>query len=92
MDHFDRERYITIYKMLAEILERDRPRAAEEHHLSFALGDLARRIFVDARYLPPVATRQDVLTVRAPQLDRQIAAYVWLGAATRQAQPSWAST
>jgi hypothetical protein len=51
--HFDRERYIAIYKMLAEILERDRPRDPQEHHLSFVLGDLARRIFVESNYLPP---------------------------------------
>jgi hypothetical protein len=53
MDHFDRERYIVIYKMLAEILERDRPRDPQEGHLSFILGDLTRRIFVESNYLPP---------------------------------------
>ena len=53
MDHFDRERYISIYKMLAEILERDRPQDPEEHHLSYVLGDLARRIFVESNFLPP---------------------------------------
>lgn len=53
MDHFDCERYISIYKMLAEILERDRPPGSEEHHLSYTLGDLARRVFVDSTYLPP---------------------------------------
>ncbi len=53
MDHFDRERYITVYKMLAEILERDRPRDPEGHHLSHVLGDLARRVFVGSEYFPP---------------------------------------
>lgn len=53
MDHFDRERYISIYKMLSEILERDRPQDPEERHLSHVLGDLARRVFVDSGHLPP---------------------------------------
>jgi len=53
MDHFDRDRYITVYKMLAEILERDRPQDPEQHHLSHVLGDLARRVFVSSEFFPP---------------------------------------
>ena len=53
MDQFDRERYASIYNMLAEIIERDRPSEPEEHQLSYVLGNLARRIFVDSGYLPP---------------------------------------
>ena len=53
MDHYDRERYISIYTMLAELLERERGSDPEEHHLSFILGGLTRRVFVDAGYLPP---------------------------------------
>lgn len=53
MDHFDRERYVTVYKMLAEILERDRPSDPEAHHLPHVLGDLTRRVFVGSQFLPP---------------------------------------
>jgi hypothetical protein len=53
MDHFDRQRYISIYQQLAEILGRERPRDPEQHHLSYVLGDLAGRIFVGSDYLPP---------------------------------------
>jgi len=53
MDHFDRQRYITVYTTLAEILERERPSDEESHHLSHVLGDLARRVFVGTEHLPP---------------------------------------
>ena len=53
MDHFDRERYITVYTTLAEILERDRPRDPEQHHFSHVLGDLTRRIFIGSDHIPP---------------------------------------
>ena len=53
MDHFDRDRYITIYNCLAEILERERPSDPPENHLSFVLGDLTRRIFIETPFLPP---------------------------------------
>ena len=70
MDHFDRERYITVYGTLAEVLERERQADSQENHLSFILGGLARRIFVDAGYLPPDELLEEtaqVLRSRAPR-------------------------
>lgn len=53
MDAFDRDRYATVYRLLAEILERDRPPDSAEEHLPFILGDLARRVFVGTEFEPP---------------------------------------
>jgi hypothetical protein len=53
MDNRDRERYAAVYRLLAEILERDRSGEEHEGQLSHALGNLARRIFVGAEYDPP---------------------------------------
>ncbi len=53
MDQFDRERFASVYRTLAEILERERHVDRMEDHLSFVLGDLARRVFVGAKFLPP---------------------------------------
>lgn len=53
MDNFDRHRFATVYRSLAEILEHDRTTDNMEDHLSFSLGNLTRRIFVGTKYLPP---------------------------------------
>ena len=63
MDHFDGKRYAAAYRALAEILERDRSAEHEEHHLSYALGDLTRRIFVGSKYLPPDEILEEVAQV-----------------------------
>ena len=42
MDHFDCERYISIYTMFAEILERDWPRAPGSHRLFHGLKYVAK--------------------------------------------------
>ena len=60
MDNFDRQRYATVYRALAEILERERPADREENHFSFLLGDLTRRIFVGTKYLPPDELLEEV--------------------------------
>ena len=74
MDHFDRERYITVYKMLAEILERDRPNDPEEHHFSHVLGDLARRVFVGSEYLPPDELLEETAEILRSSDRRQVQA------------------
>ena len=53
MDSTDRQQFAAAYRALAEVL--GRPRAADrpENHLSYALGDLAGRIFLGADHLPP---------------------------------------
>lgn len=53
MDKFDGDRFASVYRLLAEILERERPADATEEHLSFILGDLARRVFVGTEFQPP---------------------------------------
>lgn len=63
MDRFDCDRYATAYRTLAEILERDRVADREEHHLSYVLGDLTRRIFVGSQYLPPDELLEEVAHV-----------------------------
>ncbi len=52
MDRTDAEKYTQIYQLLAEVLERDHD-VGEEHPMSYALGDLARRVFVGTRFDPP---------------------------------------
>lgn len=74
MDHFDRQRYITVYKMLAEILERDRPIDSEQHHLSYVLGDLARRVFVGSEFLPPDELLEETASMLRSNDRRQVQA------------------
>lgn len=63
MDPFDRERYASAYRALAEILERDRSADHQEHQLAYALGDMTRRIFVGSQYLPPDELLEEVAQV-----------------------------
>ena len=51
MDKKDCEQYARVYRLLADILVRERP--AEQQHMSFILGDLARRVFVETPFIPP---------------------------------------
>lgn len=53
MDAFDRQRFAAVYRLLAEILERDRSDSGPGGEFSHALGDLARRIFVGTAFDPP---------------------------------------
>ncbi len=53
MDSFDSQRFAAAYRTLAEILERQRPADPVEGHLSYILGDLARRVFVGSQFDPP---------------------------------------
>jgi hypothetical protein len=53
MDAIDRQHLAEAYLALAEVLGRVRPKDRPENHLSYALGDLAGRIFVGADHLPP---------------------------------------
>ncbi len=53
MDSTDRQHYATAYRALAEVLGRPRLADRPENHLSYALGDLAGRIFLGADHLPP---------------------------------------
>jgi hypothetical protein len=53
MDAFDRQHLAKAYLALAEVLGPERPKDRPESHLSYALGDLAGRIFVGADHLPP---------------------------------------
>lgn len=60
MDSFDSQRYASVYRMLAEILERERSADRDESHLSYVLGDLARRVFVGTQFLPPDELLEEV--------------------------------
>ncbi len=51
MDKHDCELYARVYRLLADILTRERP--ADEQHLSFILGDSARRVFVGTEFTAP---------------------------------------
>ena len=61
MDRFDSQRYASIYRTLAEVLERERPADREENRLSYVLGDLTRRIFVGTQYVPPDELLEEVV-------------------------------
>ena len=52
MDQSDAKAYSQVFGLLAEVLERPRP-DDDERGVSFALGDLARRVFVGSKYDPP---------------------------------------
>lgn len=52
MDRFDRDRISQVYRLLADVFERERHEEASDH-LSFKLGDLARRVFVGSSFEPP---------------------------------------
>lgn len=60
MDNFDRQHFATVYRSLAQILERDRSGSMEDH-LSFVLGNLTRRIFLGTKFLPPDELLEDVV-------------------------------
>ncbi len=63
MDAFDRRHYAAAYRALAEILEHERPADQVENHLSYTLGDLARRVFVGSEFLPPDELLEEVVKV-----------------------------
>lgn len=72
MDAIDRQHYVAAYRALAEILARPRPADAAENHLSYALGDLTRRVFVGTDFLPPdELLEQCVSAIRCGQPDEQ---------------------
>lgn len=79
MDRFDLERYALIYRTLAELLERERPADRQENHLSYVLGNLARRVFTGTQYLPPDDLLEQVASLlrtgtapQARQMARQL--------------------
>jgi hypothetical protein len=53
LDAFDRAKYAAVYRLLAEVLQRERTPDPPEGHMSYLLGDLTRRVFVGAAYTPP---------------------------------------
>lgn len=59
MDKFYAEKYAAVFHLLAEILERAHP-ASEGRGISYALGDLARRVFVGTQYDPPDELLEEV--------------------------------
>lgn len=63
MDNLDRQHFATVYRSLAKVFERERPVDSVEDHLSFVLGNLARRIFVGTKYLPPDELLEAVVKV-----------------------------
>ncbi len=71
MDQYDRQRYASVYRLLAEILGRERPADRHENHLSYSLGDLTARVFVGSPYLPPDELLESVAQIlRGGELDK----------------------
>lgn len=60
MDKYDAEKYAAVYDLLADVLERKRQNK-DGHGMSFALGDLARRVFVGTKYDPPDELLEEVV-------------------------------
>lgn len=76
MDQPDRARYAAVYRMLAEILERDRSAEGNQGQLSHALGNLARRIFVGTEQDPPdelLEQAADAIRLSDPSLAPELA-------------------
>jgi hypothetical protein len=61
LDAYDRERFSTIYRLLADVLEHESGDDREEERMSYLLGDLAGRLFMGTPYEPP----DDVLAAAA---------------------------
>ena len=53
MDSFDREKFASVYRLLAEVMDHDRAAGEPEGKLSFGLGDVLRRVFLGSEFLPP---------------------------------------
>jgi len=53
LDHHDREKYAAVYRLLADVLEREPPAGQASGRVSYLLGDLAGRVFVGTPIQPP---------------------------------------
>ena len=53
MDKVDRDHFADAYRLLAEVLQRERPSDSVEGHIPFILGDITRRVFVGTQFDPP---------------------------------------
>jgi len=53
MDKIDRDRFADAYRILADVLQRERSGDSVEGHIPFILGDLTRRVFVGTQFDPP---------------------------------------
>jgi hypothetical protein len=52
LDHHDREKFAAVYRLLADVLERE-PAGEAGDRVSYFLGDLAGRVFVGTPIEPP---------------------------------------
>ncbi|MCU0870770.1 MAG: hypothetical protein MUE50_00345 [Pirellulaceae bacterium] len=53
LDSHDREKFATIYRLLADVLEHEAQADRSDDAMSYRLGDLAARVFIGAPPEPP---------------------------------------
>lgn len=53
LDNHDREKFATIYRLLADVLEHEAHADRNDDAMSYRLGDLAARVFMGAPPEPP---------------------------------------
>jgi hypothetical protein len=53
LDNHDREKFATIYRLLADVLEHEAHADRSDDAISYRLGDLAARVFMGAPAEPP---------------------------------------
>jgi hypothetical protein len=53
LDKYDCDKFAAVYRLLADILEREPPADRTQEHMSYRLGDLAGRLFIGTPYDPP---------------------------------------
>ena len=53
MEKADRDRFAAAYRLLADVLQRERSIDSVDTKVPFLLGDLTRRVFVGTQFDPP---------------------------------------
>lgn len=76
LDSHDREKFATIYRLLAEVLEHEASADHSDDAMSYRLGDLAARVFMGTPTEPPdevLEATVEVLRTGSPEDRQQLA-------------------
>lgn len=76
LDSHDREKFATIYRLLAEVLEHEASTDRNDDAMSYRLGDLAGRVFMGTPIEPPdevLEAAVQVLRTGVPEERQQLA-------------------
>lgn len=76
LDSHDREKFATIYRLLADVLEHEARADHSDDAMSYRLGDLAARVFMGTPAEPPdevLAATVQTLRTGSPEDRQQLA-------------------